>query len=124
MEADLFRQAFDGERTVGVDLFVTGLVGALGRVDQGLRGIEFRHDAVDGIALHTMNLDIALAFIPSPRIRAEGCAFRRSRWPAGCAGTGTLASGTCQWCRCRTSSPSGWGSTCPTRKSGSRGAGS
>jgi hypothetical protein len=32
-------------------------VRVLGGVDERLRGIEFRHHAVDGIALHIMNLD-------------------------------------------------------------------
>src|SRR5579871_3982106 len=109
MESDFFRQAFDGKRTVGVDLLVARLVRGARRIDQSLRRIEFGHDAVDGIAFHIANL----AIIPSPRLRAEGCAFRRWKSQAECGGTGTSASGTCRWCRCKSSNPSAWGSTCP-----------
>jgi hypothetical protein len=34
-------------------------VSALGSVDQGLSRVELSHDAVDGIALHSVDLDIA-----------------------------------------------------------------
>src|SRR5579862_1042646 len=121
MESDFFRQAFDGERTVGIDLLVTRLMRGARRIDQSLRRIEFGHDAVDGIAFHIANLAIIftiaiiLAITPSPRLRAEGCAFRRWKSQAECGGTGTSASGTCRWCRYKSSNPSAWGSTCPRR---------
>src|ERR1700676_4538016 len=152
-------------------------MGSVRGIDQCLRRVKLCHDAVDGIALHIMNLDpmnldtdlaayesrfldsaespasgqfcsarndkylksatvsltldtalntaldIAIAIIPSPRLRAEGCAFQRSKLRAAGAKTGTWWPGTFRWCRCKSSSPSVWGSTCPRKKSGSRGAG-
>ncbi len=53
MKTDFLSQAFDGKRTVGVDLVVAGFVRALGGVDQSLRRIELRHDAVVAFALHS-----------------------------------------------------------------------
>src|SRR6476469_9919155 len=80
VESDLFRQTLDGKWAVGVDLLVARCMSLVGCVDQSLSRIEFGHDAVDGIALHGVTL--------SPPPRAEGCAFRSSRWRAGSEGTG------------------------------------
>src|ERR1051326_1615311 len=119
MESDFLGQSFDGERAIGVDLLIPGLMRGVSRINEGLRGIELRHDAVNRIALHLPDL----AIIPSPRLRVEGYAFRRWRWRAVRAGTGTWRRGTCRWCRCRSSNPNAWGSTCPRRNSGSNDGG-
>ncbi len=93
MEADFFCQPFDGKRAVGIDLLVTCLVRGARGLNQRSGRIELRHDAVDGITFHlinlAINLDTALAIIPSPPPRAAWRAFQRSKSQAGCARTGT-----------------------------------
>ena len=67
VKADFFGEAFDGERAVGVELLVAGFVRRFGGVDEVLRGIELRHDAVIGVALHSLFFHL--------RFRQEGAHF-------------------------------------------------
>ncbi len=42
-----FGKSFDGERTIGVDLVVTGFVRLVSGIHQFLGGIELRHQSID-----------------------------------------------------------------------------
>ena len=59
IKTNLFRQPFNGKRTIGVDLLVAGFVGALGRVHQALGRIELGHDSVNAVGLRHYSLTSA-----------------------------------------------------------------